>query len=289
MNIDGKLIAKNLRDLLAIEVSQLKSSHGIHPKLTVIVVGNDPASEIYVKNKVKQTDEIGMISNQIKLAVDTTQEFLLRQLEQLNNDDSVHGILVQLPLPKHIDESAVISAISPDKNVDGFHAMNSGRLFNGEAGALVPCTPQGCVILAKQHLGNDLSGMHAVVLGRSNIVGKPVALLLLQENCTVTIAHSRTKNLPELCQQADILVAAVGIAEFVKADWVKHGATVIDVGINRILLGDGKTKLVGDVDYHDVVGKCGAITPVPGGVGPMTIACLLKNTLAVAKRCAHEA
>tara|TARA_R110000737_G_scaffold175411_1_gene200644 strand:+ start:274 stop:1143 length:870 start_codon:yes stop_codon:yes gene_type:complete len=289
MNIDGKLIAKNLRDLLAIEVSQLKSSHGIHPKLTVIVVGNDPASEIYVKNKVKQTDEIGMISNQIKLAVDTTQEFLLRQLEQLNNDDSVHGILVQLPLPKHIDESAVISAISPDKDVDGFHAMNSGRLFNGEAGALVPCTPQGCVILAKQHLGNDLSGMHAVVLGRSNIVGKPVALLLLQENCTVTIAHSRTKNLPELCQQADILVAAVGIAEFVKADWVKHGATVIDVGINRILLGDGKTKLVGDVDYHDVVGKCGAITPVPGGVGPMTIACLLKNTLAVAKRCAHEA
>ena len=289
MNIDGKLIAKNLRDLLAIEVSQLKSSHGIHPKLTVIVVGNDPASEIYVKNKVKQTDEIGMISNQIKLAVDTTQEFLLRQLEQLNNDDSVHGILVQLPLPKHIDESAVISAISPDKDVDGFHAMNSGRLFNGEAGALVPCTPQGCVMLAKQHLGNDLSGMHAVVLGRSNIVGKPVALLLLQENCTVTIAHSRTKNLPELCQQADILVAAVGIAEFVKADWVKHGATVIDVGINRILLGDGKTKLVGDVDYHDVVGKCGAITPVPGGVGPMTIACLLKNTLAVAKRCAHEA
>tara|TARA_R110000737_G_scaffold312470_1_gene321810 strand:+ start:431 stop:1300 length:870 start_codon:yes stop_codon:yes gene_type:complete len=284
MNIDGKLTAKNLRDLLAIEVSQLKSSHGIEPKLTVIVVGDDSASQIYVKNKVKQTQEIGMISNEIKLAVDTTQEFLLRQLEQLNNDDSVHGILVQLPLPKHIDESAVISAISPDKDVDGFHAVNSGRLFNGEAGTLVPCTPQGCVMLAKQHLGNDLSGMHAVVIGRSNIVGKPVAMLLLQENCTVTIAHSRTKNLPELCQQADILVAAVGIAEFVKADWVKKGATVIDVGINRILTAEGKTKLVGDVDYAEVVGKCGAITPVPGGVGPMTIACLLKNTLTAAKR-----
>jgi methylenetetrahydrofolate dehydrogenase (NADP+)/methenyltetrahydrofolate cyclohydrolase len=284
MNIDGKLTAKKLRDELAVEVSELKLRHGIHPKLTVILVGEDPASQIYVKNKVKQTQEIGMISDEIKLPVDTSQEELLKYLDHLNNDRNIHGILVQLPLPKHIDESAIISAISPDKDVDGFHAMNSGRLFNGEAGALVPCTPQGCVILAKQYLGEDLSGKHAVVIGRSNIVGKPVAMLLLQENCTVTIAHSRTKNLAEVCQQADILVAAVGIAEFVKADWVKEGATVIDVGINRISTDEGKTKLVGDVDYKNVVGKCGAITPVPGGVGPMTIACLLKNTITAAKR-----
>jgi len=287
MNIDGKLTAKILRDKLAIEVAEFKSCHGIQPSLTVIIVGDDPASHVYVKNKVKQTQEIGMISNEIKLSEDTTQEYLLSQLEQLNHDESVHGILVQLPLPKHIDESAIISAISPDKDVDGFHAMNSGLLFNGEAGALVPCTPQGCVMLAKQHLGNDLSGKHAVVIGRSNIVGKPVAMLLLQENCTVTIAHSRTKNLPEVCQQADILVAAVGIAQFVKVDWVKKGATVIDVGINRISIADGKTKLVGDVDYDAVVTQCGAITPVPGGVGPMTIACLLKNTLAAAQKNIH--
>ncbi|MFT5814596.1 MAG: methylenetetrahydrofolate dehydrogenase (NADP+)/methenyltetrahydrofolate cyclohydrolase [Psychroserpens sp.] len=288
MIIDGKLTAKTLRDNLAIEVVELKSRYNIKPSLTVIIVGDDPASHVYVKNKAKQTQEIGMISNEIKLSVDTTQVSLLNQLEQLNNDDSVHGILVQLPLPKHIDENAIISAISPDKDVDGFHAMNSGRLFNGEAGALVPCTPQGCVILVKQHLGNDLSGKHAVIIGRSNIVGKPVAMLLLQENCTVTIAHSRTKDLPEVCQQADILVAAVGIADFVKADWVKEGATVIDVGINRISTDEGKIKLVGDVDYHAVFDKCGAITPVPGGVGPMTIACLLKNTLAAAKKCAHQ-
>jgi methylenetetrahydrofolate dehydrogenase (NADP+)/methenyltetrahydrofolate cyclohydrolase len=284
MNIDGKLTAKNLRAELAVEVAELKSSYGIQPKLTVILVGEDPASQIYVKNKIKQTQEVGMISDEIKLPFDTSQNELLKYLEHLNNDRNIHGILVQLPLPKHIDESAIISAINPNKDVDGFHAMNSGRLFNGEAGALVPCTPQGCVILAKQHLGNDLSGKHAVVIGRSNIVGKPVAMLLLQENCTVTITHSRTKNLAEVCQQADILVAAVGIAEFVKADWVKEGATVIDVGINRISTDEGKTKLVGDVDYDDVVGKCGAITPVPGGVGPMTIACLLKNTITAARQ-----
>jgi len=284
MNIDGKLTAKKLRDNLAVEVTELKLQHGIEPSLTVILVGEDPASQVYVKNKVKQTQEIGMISNEIKLPIDTTQLELISQLERLNDDKSVHGILVQLPLPKHIDESAVISAISPNKDVDGFHAMNSGRLFNGEAGALVPCTPQGCVLLAKQHLGVDLSGKHAVIIGRSNIVGKPVAMLLLQENCTVTIAHSRTQNLAEVCQQADILVAAVGIAEFVKADWVKKGATIIDVGINRITTKEGKFKLVGDVDFHDVVEKCGGITPVPGGVGPMTIACLLKNTLTAAKQ-----
>lgn len=284
MNIDGKLTAKNLRAELAVEVAELKLTDGIQPKLTVILVGEDPASQVYVRNKIKQTQEIGMISDEIKLPDDTNQEELLKYLEHLNNDRNIHGILVQLPLPKHIDESVIIAAISPDKDVDGFHAMNSGRLFNGETGALVPCTPQGCVMLAKQHLGNDLSGKHAVVIGRSNIVGKPVAMLLLQENCTVTIAHSRTKNLPEVCQQADILVAAVGIAEFVKADWVKEGATVIDVGINRISTEEGKTKLVGDVDYDNVVGKCGAITPVPGGVGPMTIACLLKNTITAAKQ-----
>lgn len=284
MNIDGKLTAKNLRERLAVEVSNLKSDHSIQPKLTVILVGEDPASQVYVRNKVKQTQEIGMISDEIKLPANTEQAELLKYLEHLNNDRNIHGILVQLPLPKHIDESVVIAAINPDKDVDGFHAMNSGRLFNGEPGALVPCTPQGCVMLAKQHLGQDLSGKHAVVIGRSNIVGKPVAMLLLQENCTVTIAHSRTRNLPEVCQQADILVAAVGIAEFVKPDWVKEGATVIDVGINRITTSDGKAKLVGDVDYNGVANKCGAITPVPGGVGPMTIACLLKNTLTAAKR-----
>ena len=284
MNIDGKLTAKILRAELAVEVAELKSTDGIQPKLTVILVGEDPASQVYVRNKIKQTQEIGMISDEIKLPDDTNQEELLKYLEHLNNDRNIHGILVQLPLPKHIDESVIIAAINPDKDVDGFHAMNSGRLFNGERGALVPCTPQGCVMLAKQHLGNDLSGKHAVVIGRSNIVGKPVAMLLLQENCTVTIAHSRTKNLPEVCQQADILVAAVGIAGFVKADWVKEGATVIDVGINRISTEEGKTKLVGDVDYDNVVGKCGAITPVPGGVGPMTIACLLKNTITAAKQ-----
>ena len=284
MIIDGKQAAADLRVALASEVLTLKETKGIIPSLTVVLVGEDPASQVYVRNKIKQTVEVGMISNEIRLPDSTSQEALLSQLSLLNRDDSVHGILVQLPLPKHIDESAVIAAINPEKDVDGFHAMNSGRLFNGEAGALVPCTPQGCILLAKQHLGDDLSGKHAVVIGRSNIVGKPVALLLLQENCTVTIAHSRTKNLPQICQQADILVAAVGRAEFVKAEWVKKGATVIDVGINRIENPEtGKAKLVGDVDYNAVSKVCGAITPVPGGVGPMTIACLLKNTLEAAK------
>ncbi|MFT5756466.1 MAG: methylenetetrahydrofolate dehydrogenase (NADP+)/methenyltetrahydrofolate cyclohydrolase [Alteromonadaceae bacterium] len=284
MNIDGKQAAADLRKALAIEVELLKKEKGIVPGLTVVMVGEDPASQIYVRNKVKQTREVGMISNEIQLPTDTTQTQLLAQLSQLNNDQEVHGILVQLPLPKHIDESTVIAAIDPNKDVDGFHATNSGRLLNGESGALVPCTPQGCIILAKKYLGDDLSGKHAVVIGRSNIVGKPVALLLLQENCTVTIAHSHTKNLAEICQQADILVAAVGRPNFVKADWVKLGATVIDVGINRIEDETGKAKLVGDVDYVNVQSVCGAITPVPGGVGPMTIACLLKNTLIAAQR-----
>jgi len=283
MIIDGKQAATDLRQSLAQEVVQLKADKNITPKLVVILVGEDPASQVYVRNKIKQTTEVGMISAEIKLAKDSSQQLLLEHLSQLNNDESVHGILVQLPLPSHIDESAVIAAIAPEKDVDGFHAMNSGRLVNGEAGALVPCTPQGCILLAKRHLGDNLSGKHAVIIGRSNIVGKPVALLLLQENCTVTITHSRTDNLPKVCQQADIIVAAVGKPEFVKASWIKSGATVIDVGINRIER-DGKAKLVGDVDYAEVADVCGGITPVPGGVGPMTIACLLKNTLEAAKR-----
>ncbi len=283
MIIDGKQAAADLRKALAIEVAQLKNEKDITPGLTVVLVGTDPASQVYVRNKVKQTREVGMISNEIKLPADTTQAQLLDQLEQLNDDNTVHGILVQLPLPKHIDESVIIGAIAPHKDVDGFHAMNSGRLLNGEDGALVPCTPQGCIILAKKHLGENLSGQHAVVIGRSNIVGKPVALLLLQENCTVTIAHSSTKNLAEVCQQADIIVAAVGRPNFVQADWIKAGATVIDVGINRIEDENGTGKLVGDVDFAAVESVCGAITPVPGGVGPMTIACLLKNTVEAAR------
>ena len=284
MIIDGKQAAEKLRITIAKDVTALKASKGITPSLTVVLVGDDPASQVYVRNKAKQTTEVGMISNEIRLPENCSQAELLSQLTHLNNDTSVHGILVQLPLPKHLDESLVIGAITPEKDVDGFHAMNAGRLLNGESGAMVPCTPQGCIILAKQHLGDDLSGKHAVVIGRSNIVGKPVALLLLQENCTVTIAHSRTENLPQICQQADILIAAVGRAEFIQADWVKKGATVIDVGINRIEdMVTGKMKLVGDVDYASVSEVCGAITPVPGGVGPMTIACLLKNTLEAAK------
>jgi methylenetetrahydrofolate dehydrogenase (NADP+)/methenyltetrahydrofolate cyclohydrolase len=284
MNIDGKALAQELRDSLAVEVAQLQQERGITPGLTVILVGEDPASQVYVRNKVRQTKEVGMISNEIKMPAETSQQALLDELDKLNNDPAVHGILVQLPLPKHIDEALIIDTIKPEKDVDGFHPMNSGRLCNGDEAALVPCTPQGCVLLAKKHLGDDLSGKHAVVIGRSNIVGKPVSLILLQESCTVTIAHSRTKDLPALCATADILVAAVGRPEMVKADWVKPGATVIDVGINRIDTEDGKGRLVGDVDFADVAPVAEAITPVPGGVGPMTIACLLKNTVEAARR-----
>jgi methylenetetrahydrofolate dehydrogenase (NADP+)/methenyltetrahydrofolate cyclohydrolase len=284
MNIDGKALAQELRDTLAVEVKQLKDERGITPGLTVVLVGEDPASQVYVRNKARQTQEIGMISNKIDLPADTPQQTLLDQLHALNSDPTVHGILVQLPLPSHIDEALVIATIAPEKDVDGFHPMNSGGLCNGDPDALVPCTPQGCIMLAKKYLGDNLSGKHAVVIGRSNIVGKPVALLLLQESCTVTIAHSRTQNLSELCAQADILVAAVGRPEMVKAEWIKPGATVIDVGINRIPTDDGKGRLVGDVDYAEAQPVAGAITPVPGGVGPMTIACLLKNTLEAARR-----
>jgi methylenetetrahydrofolate dehydrogenase (NADP+)/methenyltetrahydrofolate cyclohydrolase len=284
MNIDGKALAQELRDSLAVEVKQLQDERGITPGLTVILVGEDPASQVYVRNKVRQTKEVGMISNEIRMPAETSQQALLDELDKLNTDPAVHGILVQLPLPKHIDEALIIDTILPEKDVDGFHPMNSGRLCNGDDAALVPCTPQGCVLLAKKHLGDNLSGKHAVVIGRSNIVGKPVSLLLLQESCTVTIAHSRTKDLSVLCATADILVAAVGRPEMVKADWVKPGATVIDVGINRIDTEDGKGRLVGDVDYADVEPVADAITPVPGGVGPMTIACLLKNTVEAARR-----
>lgn len=279
--IDGKAIAAHLRETLAKQVAQLKANHNITPGLAVILVGEDPASTIYVANKNKQTAEAGMNSFEYRMPESTTEKSLLAKIDALNNDPIVHGILVQLPLPKHIDEKAVISAIHPDKDVDGFNIANVGRLVTGQEG-LVPCTPLGCIILLKTVLGDKLAGKKAIVIGRSNIVGKPMANLLLKESCTVTIAHSRTQNLAEECRQADIVVAAVGSAEMVKGDWIKPGAIVIDVGMNRLTLADGKTKLAGDVDFAGASKVAGAITPVPGGVGPMTIACLLQNTLKAA-------
>lgn len=270
--INGKEFAARLRRQVAEEIKKT----GINAGLTVVLVGDDPASHVYVNNKDKAAKEVGIDANTIKLPADTTEADLLKTITQLNNDKNVHGILVQLPLPKHIDESKVINAISPDKDVDGFHVINAGRAATGQK-SLVPCTPLGCIIMLKDILG-DLTGLNAVVIGRSNIVGKPMANLLLAENCTVTIAHSKTKNLPEVCAQADILVAAVGRPKMVKASWVKKGATVIDVGINRTESG-----LCGDVDFEEVSKVASHITPVPGGVGPMTIACLLKNTLEAAK------
>ena len=275
--IDGKAFAERLRGEVGRKVAALKERDGIVPGLAVVLVGEDPASQVYVRNKGKQTVEVGMQSFEHKLADTTSQDELMALIDQLNGDDSVHGILVQLPLPKQIDEKAVINRINPDKDVDGFHLTNVGRLSIGDPG-IVPCTPLGCIMMIKDALG-DLSGMHAVVVGRSNIVGKPVASLLLAENCTVEITHSRTKNLKEECQRADILVAAVGRPEMIKGDWVKPGATVIDVGINRIDAEGGKTILVGDVEFSSAQETAGRITPVPGGVGPMTIACLLHNTL----------
>ncbi len=280
--IDGKAFAAGLREKIGTAVSEIQSKHGVKPGLTVVLVGEDPASQVYVRSKGKQTVEAGMESTEHKLPADTSEADLLALIDQLNNDDSVNGILVQLPLPKHIDESKVINAISVAKDVDGFHIENVGKLSIGEE-SLVPCTPAGCVLLLKDHLG-DLTGKSAVIVGRSNIVGKPVSMLLLKENCTVTIAHSRTQDLPAVCREADILVSAVGVPELVKGDWVKPGATVIDVGINRIETAEGKTRLVGDVDYAGASEVAGAITPVPGGVGPMTIACLLRNTVIAACR-----
>lgn len=279
--IDGKASAAKLREGLAVTVAELKRDHDLVPGLAVVLVGEDPASQVYVRNKGRQTVEVGMQSFEHRLPADVDEGELLALVEKLNTDDSVHGILVQLPLPKHIDEFKVINSVSHDKDVDGFHLVNVGRL-NTDGGGVVPCTPLGCLMMLKSTLG-DLSGLNAVIVGRSNIVGKPMAALLLQANCTVTIAHSRTRDLEALCQTADILVAAVGRPQMVPGSWVKPGATVVDVGINRIEE-DGKTRLVGDVDYASAASVAGAITPVPGGVGPMTIACLLHNTVQQAKR-----
>lgn len=279
--IDGKAVAAELRSELAAKVSEIKSQHGFQPGLAVVLVGDDPASQVYVRNKGKQTKEVGMNSFEHRLSAETSEADLLALVSSLNSDDTVHGILVQLPLPNHIDAEKVLNAIDPAKDVDGFHPTNVGKLWIGEQ-ALVPCTPTGSVILAKS-VSENLSGLHAVVIGRSNIVGKPVAQLLLRENCTVTIAHSRTSDLPSVVRSADLVIAAVGIPEMVKGDWIKPGAIVIDVGINRIAKDDGKSRLVGDVDFEDAAKVAGAITPVPGGVGPMTIACLLKNTVEAAQ------
>ena len=278
--IDGKAFAQGLRERVGAAVSSLQRDHGLTPGLAVVLVGEDPASQVYVRNKGKQTLEAGMKSFEHKLPDTTSETELLGLIDQLNADPDVHGILVQLPLPDQIDSHAVINAINPDKDVDGFHLINVGRLSTGASG-LVPCTPLGCLMLLKDELG-DLSGKNAVVVGRSNIVGKPMAALLLAESCTVTIAHSRTQDLAGVCREADILVAAVGRPEMIPGDWVKPGATVIDVGINRIEGEEGKTRLVGDVDYASAEAVAGAITPVPGGVGPMTIACLLRNTMQAA-------
>ena len=281
--ISGTEFSSNLRAEIKRKTTSLKEQHGIVPGLAVVLVGEDPASEIYVRNKGKQTVEAGMNSYQHKLPAEASEDAILDVIDQLNNDTAVHGILVQLPLPKHINEQKVINSISVDKDVDGFHLSNIGLLSIGSDKATVPCTPLGSIMMLKDHLG-DLSGKKAIVVGRSNIVGKPMAALLLKENCTVTIAHSRTQNLAEECRQADILVAAVGRPEMIKGDWIKPGATIIDVGINRIEKEDGSKKLVGDVEFSSASEVAGAITPVPGGVGPMTIACLLHNTLQQACR-----
>ncbi|MEE8501955.1 MAG: bifunctional methylenetetrahydrofolate dehydrogenase/methenyltetrahydrofolate cyclohydrolase FolD [Kiloniellales bacterium] len=281
--IDGKAFAAGLRGRIGEAVARLQADGGPTPGLAVVLVGENPASQVYIRNKAKQTVEVGMQSFEHRLAVETSQSDLLDLIDQLNNEPTVHGILVQLPLPNQIDAQAVLDAIDPDKDVDGFHVVNAGRLLTGAGTPLVPCTPLGCTMLLKEYAG-PLKGASAVIVGRSNIVGKPLALLLLAEHCTVTIAHSRTRDLPGLCRTADILVAAVGRPEMVRGDWVKPGATVIDVGINRVEAKGGKTRLVGDVAFEEAARVAGAITPVPGGVGPMTIACLLANTVTAACR-----
>jgi methylenetetrahydrofolate dehydrogenase (NADP+) / methenyltetrahydrofolate cyclohydrolase len=278
--IDGKAFAATVREKVAAHCAALKADHGITPGLAVVLVGEDPASEVYFRAKGKQTVEVGMNSYEHRLAADTSEADLLALIATLNADPAVHGILCQLPLPKHLNEDLVINSIDPAKDVDGFHISNVGLLATGQK-SMVPCTPLGCLMMLRDKLGS-LSGLNAVVVGRSNIVGKPMAQLLLKDSCTVTIAHSRTKDIEALCRGADILVAAVGRAEMVTGDWIKPGAVVIDVGINRIAApekGEGKTRLVGDVDFASASAVAGAITPVPGGVGPMTIACLLANTI----------
>ena len=283
--IDGKAFSAGLVKRVAAEAAVIKSAIGRAPALAVVLVGEDPASAVYVRNKIERTTAAGMRSIEHRLSKDTDQDTVLALIEQMNADDEIDGILVQLPLPKQIDEDAVINAIIPEKDVDGFHVVNAGLLATGQD-SLVPCTPYGCLLLLRNQLGS-LSGLNAVVVGRSNIVGKPMAQLLLKESCTVTIAHSRTKDLEAVCRGADILVAAVGRPEMINGNYVKDGATVIDVGINRVPApecGEGKFRLTGDVDYKSAAAKAGAITPVPGGVGPMTIACLLRNTAVAAAR-----
>ena len=275
MIIDGKKIAENLRETLKKQIEQIPSNQP-KPGLTVILIGEDPASQIYVRNKEKFANEIGINSKVLRFDSSITEEALTKEIHKLNQDREVHGILVQLPLPKHINSKNIINQIEPSKDVDGFHPINVGNLSSGND-ALVPCTPYGCYLLLKEVI-SDFNGLNAVVIGRSNINGKPMTQLLLKENCTVTITHSKTKNLKNICQGADILVASVGIAKLVKQDWVKSDCVVIDVGINRIEE-NGSKKLVGDVDFENVKDKVKAITPVPGGVGPMTISCLLQNTL----------
>jgi methylenetetrahydrofolate dehydrogenase (NADP+)/methenyltetrahydrofolate cyclohydrolase len=279
--IDGKAFAEKLVGNVGVAVEVLTKNHGFKPGLAVVLVGENPASEVYVKNKVKQTKNSGMLSIEHRLPEETSEEDLLSLVKDLNEDEKIDGILVQLPLPDHINENSIINSISPSKDVDGFSIPNVGLLSTSGKG-LIPCTPLGCLLLLKDHLG-DLTGKNAVIIGRSNIVGKPMAQLLIKENCTVTIAHSKTKNLESVCRNADILVAAVGRPRFVKDEWVKDGAVVIDVGINRLPPeGDKKGRLVGDVDFENVSKVASAITPVPGGVGPMTIACLLRNTVTAA-------
>lgn len=278
--IDGKVIAADLRARIATEAARIKASHGVTPGLAAVLVGADPASQVYVRSKVKQTEATGMASFEHVLPETVSQGELLAVVDKLNRDPKVHGILVQLPLPQGLDPQAVVAAIDPAKDVDGLSPVNAGRLANGLP-ALTPCTPLGCIILTKT-VHASLEGMNAVIIGRSNLVGRPLVQLLLNENATVTIAHSRTRDLPAICKQADLIFAAVGKAEMVKASWIKPGATVIDVGINRIPLADGKTRLVGDVAFDEALGVAGAITPVPGGVGQMTVACLLVNTLRAA-------
>jgi methylenetetrahydrofolate dehydrogenase (NADP+)/methenyltetrahydrofolate cyclohydrolase len=280
MIIDGKAAAAILADKITADVAELRWETGLVPGLAVVLVGDDPASAVYVSSKHRQTVAAGMASFEHRLPVETTEDDLLALIERLNGDPAVHGILVQLPLPPQIDANAVLNTIEPGKDVDGFHVLNAGSLATGQE-ALVPCTPLGCLMLLKDRLG-DLSGMHAVIVGRSNIVGKPMAQLLLSENCTVTIAHSRTRDLATICRSAEILVAAVGRPEMIRGEWIKPGAVVIDVGINRVTRG-GKSRLVGDVAFAEAA-HAGAITPVPGGVGPMTIACLLSNTLTAFRR-----
>ena len=282
--IDGRAFAKSILAQVAAEAATMKATTGFVPGLAVVLVGEDAASQVYVRNKARTTVEIGLNSIEHRLPADTAEIDLLTLVAELNADPAIHGILVQLPLPDHIASSRILDAIDPDKDVDGFHVVNAGRLAAGLPG-LIPCTPLGCSLLLKAELG-DLSGMRAVVLGRSNIVGKPIAALLLRESCTVTVAHSRTRDLAAVCREADILVAAVGRPEMVRGSWIKPGATVIDVGINRVPEVGGTTRLVGDVAFTEVQGIAGRITPVPGGVGPMTIACLLRNTVAAAKQAA---